>query len=80
MHPLTALLVADHIDSLREEADAARRLRPARPSRPGIASRAVSRTALGLSRTLATVAVRLDPEEYAPGRRADDHRTRPVAA
>ena len=79
MHPLTALLVADHINSLRDEADAARRLGPARRSRPGVASRAVSRTALGLSRALASVAVRLDPQEYAPGH-AEDHRTRPLAA
>jgi hypothetical protein len=65
MHPFTALIAAQHLDELRQEAASSRRARVTRDSHaiadPGAWSRLVGRSARGLSAALDTVASRLDP-------------------
>jgi len=73
MHPLTALLAAEHLQDLRREADKARLSNEARASAPARTStwrRVAGSGARILSQALGSVAASLDPSQ--PSRGLDD--------
>jgi len=70
MHPVTALLAAEHLDTLRTEARSARLARLAdhdRPARAAAWRRILGRGTRSLSDGLGAVASRLDPDDCTSG-------------
>ena len=70
MHPVTALLAAEHLDDLRHEANSARLARLAnqdRPARLAAWRRVLGRGTRSLSDGLGAVASRLDPDDCPSG-------------
>ena len=85
MHPITAVLAAEHLQDLRREADRSRLAKTARsatsePTDRGGWSRVAARAARGLSAALATLAARIDPVEGQRSAQTEDRRARPLAA
>ena len=73
MHPLTALLAAEHLQDLAREANRARlsnELRASTITRTPVWRRVVGSGARALSRGLVSVAASLDPSQ--PSRELDD--------
>jgi hypothetical protein len=85
MHPLTALLAAEHLHDLAREADRARlsnEVRASRTTRTPAWRRAAGSGARALSRALGSIAASLDPSQSSRGLddAADPTGTRAMAA
>jgi hypothetical protein len=85
MHPLTALLAAEHLQDLAREAEKARlsnELRASAPTRTPAWRRVAGSGARALSQVLGSVAASLDPSQPSRGldEAADPSGTRAMAA